>query len=178
MRILLCSLRTNGRSAKLTLNYGLRWEAQMFPDPTVAPAQTAYGKFLNDPRFPSDGTLPSDTGMWQPRIGFAWNVMKYIRNPYCAQASEYSMAAKHAVSVGSITTNGVQQQTIAAGCLLILRCGRPGRALLHLQRGPARRFHSFALPGPFTNPFPLFSGVRVFDRGYENPDIYTTIRCL
>ncbi|HET9524557.1 MAG TPA: TonB-dependent receptor, partial [Pyrinomonadaceae bacterium] len=41
-----------------TLNYGLRWEAQIFPDPVVPPQNTAYGIFLNDPRFPSDGTLP------------------------------------------------------------------------------------------------------------------------
>src|SRR5205085_358336 len=30
-----------------TLNYGLRWEAQIFPDPVVDPKQTAYGIFLN-----------------------------------------------------------------------------------------------------------------------------------
>ena len=42
-----------------TLNYGLRWEAQIFPDVTVAPSQTAYGFALSDPRFPSDGTLHS-----------------------------------------------------------------------------------------------------------------------
>src|SRR5262249_4962369 len=41
----------------LTLNYGLRWEAQVFPNAVVPPEQTAYGPFLNDPRFPSDGTL-------------------------------------------------------------------------------------------------------------------------
>src|SRR5262249_11299376 len=55
-----------------TLNYGLRWEAQFFPDPVVAPAQTAYGRFLSDPRFPSDGTLPDQRKMFQPRVGFAW----------------------------------------------------------------------------------------------------------
>ncbi|MGH9903169.1 MAG: TonB-dependent receptor, partial [Pyrinomonadaceae bacterium] len=49
----------------LTLSYGLRWEAQIFPEPVVPPAQTAYGQFLNDPRFPSDGTLPSQKKMFQ-----------------------------------------------------------------------------------------------------------------
>lgn len=46
-------------TSNFTLNYGLRWEAQIFPKPIVPPAQTAYGIFLNDPRFPSDGTLHS-----------------------------------------------------------------------------------------------------------------------
>ncbi|HEU0185222.1 MAG TPA: TonB-dependent receptor, partial [Blastocatellia bacterium] len=56
-----------------TLNYGLRWEAQLFPDPVVPPSQTAYGLFLNDPRFPSDGTLPNQNKMFQPRVGLAWD---------------------------------------------------------------------------------------------------------
>jgi len=54
-----------------TLNYGLRWEAQLFPDPVIAPSQTAYGQNLSDPRFPSTGKIPNATKMFQPRIGFA-----------------------------------------------------------------------------------------------------------
>ncbi|MEP6705344.1 MAG: TonB-dependent receptor, partial [Acidobacteriota bacterium] len=50
--------------SNFTLNFGLRWEAQIFPDPVVAPSATAYGRFLSDPRFPSDGTLPSDKKMF------------------------------------------------------------------------------------------------------------------
>ncbi|MFL6467867.1 MAG: carboxypeptidase regulatory-like domain-containing protein, partial [Pyrinomonadaceae bacterium] len=56
-----------------TLNFGLRWEGQMFAEPTVDPSDTAYGIFLGDPDFPSDGTIPDDLSMWQPRIGFAWD---------------------------------------------------------------------------------------------------------
>src|SRR5215213_6321482 len=52
-----------------TLNYGLRWEAQLFPEPVVPPQNTAYGIFLNDPRFPSDGTLPDQKTEFQPRLG-------------------------------------------------------------------------------------------------------------
>lgn len=40
-----------------TLNYGLRWESQIFPDPVVDPPKTAYGFALNNRLFPSDGTL-------------------------------------------------------------------------------------------------------------------------
>jgi hypothetical protein len=38
----------------LTINYGLRWEAQFHPDIINTPQNTAYGQFLNDARFPSD----------------------------------------------------------------------------------------------------------------------------
>ncbi|HEU5236842.1 MAG TPA: TonB-dependent receptor, partial [Pyrinomonadaceae bacterium] len=58
--------------SNITLNYGLRWEAQIFPDPVIAPSKTAYGPFLSDPRFPSDGTLHNQTAEFQPRAGFAW----------------------------------------------------------------------------------------------------------
>src|SRR5437016_815972 len=32
-----------------TLNYGLRWEAQIFPKPVVPPSQTAYASLLSNP---------------------------------------------------------------------------------------------------------------------------------
>ena len=58
----------------LTFNYGLRWEAQIFPKPVIDPSKTAYGPLLGDPRFPSDGTLHSPKREFQPRVGFAWDV--------------------------------------------------------------------------------------------------------
>ena len=50
----------------LTINYGLRWDGQYMPV-TVDPKSTAYGFLLNDPRFPSDGTIPNQTKQFQPR---------------------------------------------------------------------------------------------------------------
>jgi hypothetical protein len=98
-----------------TLNFGLRWEAQIFPDPVVPPAQTAYGIFLNDSRFPSDGTLPSDKSMFQPRVGFAWDIGSKGRSVLRASFGLYNGRQNMLSQVGSITTNGVQQQTISAG---------------------------------------------------------------
>ncbi|HKP70749.1 MAG TPA: TonB-dependent receptor [Pyrinomonadaceae bacterium] len=152
-----------------TLNFGIRWEAQMFPDPVVAPSATAYGIFLNDPRFPSDGTLPSDTAMWQPRIGFAWDVMKNGKSLIRASAGIYNARQNMLTQVGSITTNGVQQQTIFVSTDLI----RQGFATAPTWPSLVTPTASSCTAGPVTNPFPCFSGVRVFNRDYENPDIYT-----
>jgi hypothetical protein len=58
----------------MTVNYGLRWEAQHFPDPVIPPSQTAYGPNLSDPKFPSTGLLPNQNEMFQPRLGFAWDI--------------------------------------------------------------------------------------------------------
>ena len=157
----------------LTFNYGLRWEAQIFPNPVVPPSQTAYGKFLNDPRFPSDGTLPSDKKMFQPRIGFAWDIASNGKSLVRASFGVFNGRQNMLSQVGSITTNGVQQQTIAGGLFANASVRPTWPGLVTPAASSCSTIHVFALPGPFTNPFPCFSGVRVFDRRYQNPDIYT-----
>jgi outer membrane receptor for ferrienterochelin and colicin len=157
----------------LTLSYGLRWEAQIFPDVTVAPSATAYGFALSDPRFPSDGTLHSPKKEFQPRVGFAWDASKngksVLRGSYGIYYARQNMLSQ----VGSITTNGVQQQTIAGGLFAnpFVRPTWPG--LVTPTAGSCSTIHGFSAPGPITNPFPCFSGVRVFSKDYANPRIYT-----
>ncbi|MBX7221248.1 MAG: carboxypeptidase regulatory-like domain-containing protein [Blastocatellia bacterium] len=57
----------------ITFNYGLRWEAQLMPNPINSPQNTAFGQFLSNPLFPSDGKIPDFTDGWQPRVGLAWD---------------------------------------------------------------------------------------------------------
>ncbi|MFN7945529.1 MAG: TonB-dependent receptor [Blastocatellia bacterium] len=145
----------------LTLNYGLRWEAQTFPDPVVPPSQTAYGRFLTDPRFPSDGTLPDQWKMFQPRVGLAWDVRNNSKSVLRASWGIFNARQNMLSQVGSITTNGVQQQTIAGGLF-----ANPTVLPVWPNLAPVT-------PTP-AGQFPLFSGVRVFSRDYANPRIYTT----
>jgi hypothetical protein len=154
-----------------TLNYGLRWEAQIFPDPVVPPNQTAYGIFLNDPRFPSDGTLPDQKNEWQPRLGFAWDISKQGKSVLRASSGIYYARQNMLSQVGSITTNGVQQQTIFLNTPII-SSGVPGPVWPNVVAPPSSVVPCVA--GGVTNPFPCFTGVRVFSRDYENPRIYTT----
>jgi hypothetical protein len=68
-------------NSKLTLDYGLRWEAQIEADPLTPPSQVFFAPFIGKTvtaggvtsTFPSDGTIPSDKKMWQPRFGFAYD---------------------------------------------------------------------------------------------------------
>ena len=108
-----------------TLNLGLRWEAQIFPEPTVAPSATAYGMFLSDPRFPSDGTLHSPKKQFQPRVGFAWDIGSSGKSVLRASYGIYYGRQNMLSQVGSITTNGVQQQTIFLNSAIITS-GVPG----------------------------------------------------
>lgn len=151
--------------SNFTFNYGLRWEAQIFPDTIVPPAQTAYGQFLNDPRFPSDGTLPNQKKEFQPRVGFAWDISKKGKSVLRASWGIYNARQNMLSQVGSITTNGAQQSTNFASTDNIRNFGVPAPQWPGLSPvGPP-------LPA---GQFPLFTGVRVFSRDYKNPRIYTT----
>lgn len=161
--------------SNFTLNFGLRWEAQIFPDVIVAPADTAYGRFLSDPRFPSDGTLHSQKKQFQPRVGFAWDIGSNGKSVLRANYGIYYARQNMLSQVGSITTNGVQQQTIFVNSFLI-SVGVPGPTwplLVTPAAGSCSTINNFSAAGPFVNPFPCFSGVRVFSRDYANPRIYT-----
>jgi outer membrane receptor for ferrienterochelin and colicin len=61
----------------LNVNYGLRWEAEIEPDPITPPDQVFYagfiGKTSKGQEFPSNGKIPSDRKMWQPRLGLSWD---------------------------------------------------------------------------------------------------------
>jgi Carboxypeptidase regulatory-like domain/TonB dependent receptor-like, beta-barrel/TonB-dependent Receptor Plug Domain len=145
----------------VTLNYGLRWDSQRMPD-TVDPKTTAFGAFLNDPAFPSDGTIPSQWSMWQPRLGVAWDVMgdghSLLRGSWGVYYARQNMLSQ----VGSVTTNGLQQQTIFANTANLVNFG-----------APTPTWPNVVSPTPLPEgQFPLFSGVRVFDRDYKNPHVF------
>ena len=142
----------------VTLQYGLRWDAQFMPE-TADPSTTAFAPFLNHPKFPSDGTIPDQTSMWQPRAGVTWDVGGNGRSVLRASAGVYFARQNMLSQVGSVTTNGLQQQTLFANTDNIRMFGAA----------------SPVYPGVLTpasvpqGEFPLFSGVRVFHRDYENP---------
>jgi hypothetical protein len=61
----------------LTINAGLRWEGQIEPDPRTPPDEVFFAPFIGQTRngqeFPSNGKIPSDKKMWQPRLGISWD---------------------------------------------------------------------------------------------------------
>ena len=146
----------------LTLNYGLRWDAQLMPE-TVDPRTTAYGQFLDDPNFPSDGTIPDQWAMFQPRVGMAWDVAGNGKSVVRASAGVYYARQNMLSQVGSVTTNGLQQQTLFANTANLTAFGAPTPA-----------WPGLLTPAPVAEgEFPLFSGVRVFHKDYENPYVYS-----
>ena len=148
--------------SNLTLNYGLRWDAQRMPD-TVDPRTTAYAQFLDDPRFPSDGTIPSQWKQFQPRVGIAWDVKDNAKSVVRASAGIYYARQNMLSQVGSVTTNGLQQKSDFVTTALLTQFGALTPTWPNI------------LPPTQVPPgtFPLFTGVRVFASDYHNPRIYT-----
>jgi hypothetical protein len=143
----------------LTINYGLRWDAQLMPE-TVDPRTTAYAAFLDDPTFPSDGTIPDQWTMFQPRGGVAWDVKGDGTSVLRGSAGVYSARQNMLSQVGSVTTNGIQQQTIFRDNTLFFLGMPTWPGVMPVDPVP---------PGQF----PLFTGVRVFHRDYKNPRVYS-----
>jgi hypothetical protein len=144
----------------LTIDAGLRWDAQLMPE-TVDPSTTAYAQFLGDPRFPSDGTIPDQWTQFQPRVGLAWDPEENGRSVLRASAGIYYARQNMLSQVGSVTTNGIQQKSDFRNTSFT--------AFADMPVWPNLLAPSAVPPGTF----PLFTGVRVFDRNYRNPRIYS-----
>jgi hypothetical protein len=147
---------------RITLNYGLRWDAQIMPD-TIDPRTTAYGQYLSDPAFPSDGTIPSQKKEFQPRLGLAWDLKGDGKSVFRANAGIYYARQNMLSQVGSVTTNGVQQKSDFTQTALLSSFGVP------TPTWPNTLPPSPVPPGTF----PLFTGIAAFAKDYRNPKIYT-----
>jgi outer membrane receptor protein involved in Fe transport len=147
-----------------TLNYGLRWEAQIFPKPVIPPSQTAYASLLTNPRFPSDGTLHSPKKEFQPRVGFAWDFSKTGKSVLRASYGIYYGRQNMLSQVGSITDNGAQQFGVTCASTFAFTCFGAS------TQPPTWPNIIPAAPG---GGIPFGASVRVFSKDYANPRIYT-----
>jgi hypothetical protein len=99
-------------NSRLSLQYGVRWEAQIQPDPITPPGEVFYAGFIGKPGFPSDGTAPSDKKMFQPRLGLSWDpqgdgkqVVRFSSGLFYARIPGLSLAS-------SRSTNGSRGQSL------------------------------------------------------------------
>jgi hypothetical protein len=143
----------------LTVNYGLRWEAQIQPDPLTPPATVFYqpfiGQTINGHAFPSDGTIPSDYAMFQPRLGLAYDVHSNGMDVLRASAGIYSPRTPGLDFAGSRTSNGSVGQTIFM-------------ASFFNGFGVTPPVYGGALPTPASG-VPQSPGVTVTDKNFKNP---------
>ncbi len=149
-------------SAKLTLNYGLRWEAQIEPDPITPPAQVFFAPWIGQTvtnakgsfTFPSDGTIPSDKKMFQPRLGIAWDPNADGRQVVRLNAGIYYARIPGLNLASARSTNGSLGQTLF---------GSSGTIRFNL---PPPAFDSLL---PLQTGAPFQPDVYVFARNFSNP---------
>lgn len=149
-------------TANLTVNYGVRWEGQKESDPITPPSQVFYSDFIGKTvtnangtfSFPSDGKIPSDMKMFQPRLGIAWDVNGDGKDVARASAGLYYARIPGLNLAGARNTNGSIGQTIFRNSALTGVLGPPPN-------------YNTLLPAPVGAPFR--PDVTIFDKDFKNP---------
>jgi len=151
---------------KLTLNYGLRWEAQIQPG-LITPIPDLFyfpliGQTVTNSKgtfeFPGDGTIPSDYSMFQPRLGLTYDVKGDGRSLIRANAGIFYARIPGLNLASSRSTDGSRGQSIFRNSALIPILGAP----------PA---YGELLPTPATGPFR--PDIWVFDKDFQNPRTFS-----
>jgi hypothetical protein len=149
--------------SNLTVQYGLRWEAEIEPDPITPPDQVFFAPFIGKTvqtaagpqTFPSDGKIPSDYEMWQPRLGITWDpkgdggsVVRMTAGIFYPRIPGLSLAS-------SRSTNGSVGQTLFRNSALT--------PIL----GPVPAYPGLIPQSEIGAPF--LPDVFVFDKDFKNP---------
>jgi len=153
-------------SRKLSVQFGLRWEGENQADPITPVDEVFYrdfiGKTVNTAAgaqtFPSDGSIPSDYQMWQPRLGIAWDpkgdgksVVRLNGGIFYGRVPGLSLAS-------SRSTNGSRGQTLFRNSALT---GILGAVPAYPNIIPQSEIG-----------IPFFPDVFVFDQEFKHPRTY------
>ena len=152
--------------SNLTVNYGVRWEAQIEPDLITPVSQLFYAPFIGQTvtnaqgtfEFPGNGTIPSDYSMFQPRLGLAYDLKGDGKQVIRANAGLYYARIPGLNLASSRSTDGSRGQTLF----------RSSAASPFL--GPPPAYGELLVP-PAGAPF--FPDVFVFDKDFQNPRTFT-----
>ncbi len=141
----------------LTIQAGLRWEAQIEPDPITPASQVFFagfiGKTVNGQTFPSDGNIPSDKKMWQPRVGVSFDPWNDGKTVFRGNFGLFYARIPGLVLASTRSTNGSIGQEIDRG---VIAGNTPAPAFTEL----------IPTAGLGTPDHP---GVFVTDRDFQNP---------
>jgi outer membrane receptor for ferrienterochelin and colicin len=154
-------------SQNLTVQFGLRWEAQQQADPITPASEVFYAGFIGKTvntaagpqTFPSDGNIPSDWKMFQPRLGISWDpkgdgktVVRLNAGIFYGRVPGLSLAS-------SRSTNGSRGQTLYRDSSLT--------GIL----GPVPAYPNLIPQSQVGSPFR--PDVYVFDKDFQNPRTYS-----
>ncbi len=153
-------------TTNLTLQYGLRWEALDNPSVRTPPSQVFFAPFIGrtvntaagPQTFPSDGDIPDDYEMWQPRLGVSWvpdpdskSVVRGTAGIFHARLPALNLASTR-------STNGTLGQTLFRNSSLVGVLGPTPdyTTLINTQGLPV-----------------FFPDVFVYDKDWQTPRTYS-----
>jgi hypothetical protein len=147
----------------LTIQYGLRWEAQIEPDPLTPPDKVFFAPFIGKTvvtaagpqTFPSNGKIPSDYNMWQPRLGITWDPQGDTKGVVRATFGIFYARVPGLALASTRSTNGTLGQTLFRSS--------PLAGIL----GPVPAYPNLIPASEIGQPF--LPSVFVFDRNFKNP---------
>jgi len=147
----------------LTIQYGLRWEAEIEPDPRTPPSEVFFAPFIGKTvntaagaqTFPSDGKIPSDWNMWQPRLGITWDPKGNGKSALRLTGGIYYSRIPGLTLASSRSTNGSVGQSLFRNSALT--------PIL----GPVPAYPGLIPQSQVGAPFD--PDVFVFDRDFQNP---------
>jgi hypothetical protein len=153
-------------SRKLTVQYGLRWEGENQADPITPASEVFYRSFIGRTvtnssgafTFPSDGNIPSDMMMWQPRLGVSWDPKGDGKTVLRLNGGVFFGRIPGLALASSRSTNGSRGQTLFRNSALT---GILGPVPAYPNLIPASQVGS-----------PFRPDVYVFDADFENPRTY------
>jgi Carboxypeptidase regulatory-like domain len=156
-------------TSRVTVDYGIRWEGEKQPGVLTDPSSVFFAPFIGKTvtnskgtfEFPSNGRIPSDLAMFQPRFGLAWDVNGDGSEVLRFSAGQYN-ARVAALSFASVrNNNGSIGQTMYRDSPLTPILGPP----------PAI---DALIPAPGANQVPFQPGVFVVDKNFKNPRTFST----
>jgi hypothetical protein len=147
----------------LTVQYGLRWEAQIEPEPRTPPNEVFFAPFIGKTvqtaagpqTFPSDGKIPSDYSMWQPRLGITWDPKGDGRSVFRINGGIFYARIPGLSLASTRSTNGSVGQTLFRNSALT--------PIL----GPVPAYPGLIPQSQIGAPF--LPDVFVFDKDFKNP---------
>ncbi len=150
----------------LTLQFGLRWEAQDQAEPITPPDQVFYAPFIGKtvttaagPQvFPSDGKIPDDWKMFQPRFGLSWDPKGDGKTVVRANAGIFYARIPGLSLASTRSTNGSRGQTLFRNSALT--------GVL----GPVPAYPNLIPVSQVGDPF--LPDVFVFSKDFRNPRTY------
>lgn len=149
--------------ANLTIQAGLRWEAQLQPDNRIPKEELFYFPFIGKTvtnaqgtfEFPSDGTIPDDKEMFQPRLGVSWDPKSDGSSVFRATAGIFAARIPGLSLASTRSTNGSIGQTLFRNSALT--------GIL----GPVPAYPGLIPASQVGDPF--LPEVFVFDKDFKNP---------